>query len=628
MHQEIPRDKLDRHFVSDATFVLDSSVEGRNPRRIDGTRVSELKSIQDWYRDDQGQAIYWLDAMSGTGKSTIARTVAAALTLGTNVEDNNEAPNHIFLAASFFFSRGDTSRNTTRNLFPTIASSLATRRPDTRQYIAEAARELGNLESSGFLLTWDLLIRDPLLKYAADMKSPERWVVIIDALDECQSTGDILPMLSRLGQGSKLGTGPLQIRFLITSRPERHIKDAFSKLHESQVRSSMLEKVAIVDSGSKLLEENDIKTFLRVELARVAAERTPKDHGWPGEDAIRQLTIKTEGLFIYADTCCRFIDHPLAKERLDEVLKGTDEALGPQGSLFAIYNTVLRHPMEVCTKKEMQKLGNILGPIVVLAEPVSVPTLAQLLPKQDLNDCGQLSARLADLHSVISVPENANDPVKLHHLSFQNFLVDPKTQQSHPHFWINAKEMHSAMLKRCLDILKEDLQEQDICHVRLPGCPVSQLSPAEIQKHIPLHLQYACRHWVHHVSHLDLGSEVASEIYDFLHLKFLYWLEATSWIQEMPASITMFIQLQEMLKCVEARAATRGRPRTRRGAGCHQDGAVAQLAVFVKDAHRFLLSNRSIIERAPLQIYSSALVFSPTESVVRKTFGRTGCGTS
>lgn len=85
----------------------------------------------------------------------------------------------------------------------------------------------------------------------------------------------------------------------------------------------------------------------------------------------------------------------------------------------------------------------------------------------------------------------------------------------------------------------------------------------------------------------------------------------------------MFTQLQEMLKSVEARAATRGRPRTRRGAGCHQDGAVAQLAVFVKDAHRFLLSNRSIIEKAPLQIYSSALVFSPTESVVRKKFGRT-----
>ena len=40
----------------------------------------------------------------------------------------------------------------------------------------------------------------------------------------------------------------------------------------------------------------------------------------------------------------------------------------------------------------------------------------------------------------------------------------------------------------------------------------------------------------------------------------------------------------------------------------------------VQDAERFILSNRTIIEQAPLQTYASALVFSPTESLTRKCY--------
>ena len=42
------------------------------------------------------------------------------------------------------------------------------------------------------------------------------------------------------------------------------------------------------------------------------------------------------------------------------------------------------------------------------------------------------------------------------------------------------------------------------------------------------------------------------------------------------------------------------------------------LHAIVKDAERFLLSNKGIVQRAPLQTYASALVFSPYESQIRK----------
>jgi WD40 repeat protein len=46
----------------------------------------------------------------------------------------------------------------------------------------------------------------------------------------------------------------------------------------------------------------------------------------------------------------------------------------------------------------------------------------------------------------------------------------------------------------------------------------------------------------------------------------------------------------------------------------------AELSLFLFDARRFILQNRSIIDYAPLQLYSSAIVFAPKESIMRSTF--------
>ncbi|KAI9903260.1 hypothetical protein N3K66_002612 [Trichothecium roseum] len=47
---------------------------------------------------------------------------------------------------------------------------------------------------------------------------------------------------------------------------------------------------------------------------------------------------------------------------------------------------------------------------------------------------------------------------------------------------------------------------------------------------------------------------------------------------------------------------------------------VRQLAGLVRDARRFVLANKVSIQTAPLQVYASALVFSPEDSLVRKQF--------
>lgn len=50
-----------------------------------------------------------------------------------------------------------------------------------------------------------------------------------------------------------------------------------------------------------------------------------------------------------------------------------------------------------------------------------------------------------------------------------------------------------------------------------------------------------------------------------------------------------------------------------------QNGPMNLLSM-IRDAHRFILYNRFVIENSPLQVYVSALIFCPTESIIRKLF--------
>jgi pantothenate kinase-related protein Tda10 len=70
-----------------------------DPTCLPNTRVDLLREIHSWADGENSPGIFWLSGLAGTGKSTIAQTVAADY----HAEGR--------LAASFFFSRagGDVS---------------------------------------------------------------------------------------------------------------------------------------------------------------------------------------------------------------------------------------------------------------------------------------------------------------------------------------------------------------------------------------------------------------------------------------------------------------------------------------------------------------------------------------
>ena len=94
--------------------------DGEPPECLEGTRVDLLKEIEGWSANPGDRCIFWLNGMAGTGKSTIARTVARKLdTKGC-------------LGASFFFSRDSVDLNNADRFLPLLHFSSQECPPTSR----------------------------------------------------------------------------------------------------------------------------------------------------------------------------------------------------------------------------------------------------------------------------------------------------------------------------------------------------------------------------------------------------------------------------------------------------------------------------------------------------------------
>lgn len=92
------------------SFKVQGALLGALNKRscLKGTRTAVMKQITDWIQSADADAprVLWLSGMAGTGKSTIAYTIA------------REYQEQSRLGAFFAFNRSDPSASMAKNLFP------------------------------------------------------------------------------------------------------------------------------------------------------------------------------------------------------------------------------------------------------------------------------------------------------------------------------------------------------------------------------------------------------------------------------------------------------------------------------------------------------------------------------
>ncbi|KAK1216561.1 hypothetical protein PQX77_020807 [Marasmius sp. AFHP31] len=270
-------------------------------------------------------------------------------------------------------------------------------------------------------------------------------LVIIDGLDECgdeQTQKRILSMI----QSAFHDTPHLPLRFLICSRPEAWLQEAFAAN-----RLSRLSKCILLNDQFRPAE--DIIRYYRHQFQEIVSDpkynqvRFPDP--WPTEEDLKTLVDKSCSQFVYAATVSRFIahgdDHPM--DRLHLILKSAPSSqpgTSPYRELDTLYNTILS------ANPNHDKVHCILAVIVTLLSLGILPSgmMSPVEQRLDLTPVfielllglpsGLVALRLRGMHSVLNI-RGRDNVVSVHHTSFREYLLD-RARSGHFHIDIDTQK--------------------------------------------------------------------------------------------------------------------------------------------------------------------------------------------
>ena len=470
-----------------------------------GTRTAILDEIELWIRDFYDpRAVYWLNGLAGTGKSTIAQTIAER-----TFADGR-------LGASFFCSRDFEDRSNLQLIFPTLAVQLARRYTEFRSTFIRLVQSDPEIVRESLYNQMKNLIAQPLAKSSIST------VIVIDALDECKDEEPASAILSVLGQ---FVANVPNIKFFITGRPESRIREGFRlPLLVGATDLFILHEVEPGQVG------NDIRLFFKNSFSEL--KRYRRELGdWPSEEQVNLLCERAAGLFVYAVATFRFIDEKnnSPKKQLDRLLQSQKGSIlegktkfKANAMLDSLYTSILKEAFSGDDAENEPRIRSVLGAVVLTANPLSPSAIAALLGFE----LDEVLPLLSSLHSLLILQDDTDQPVRPFHKSFPDFIVDP-TRCVDPRFRVYPPDQHAELLFSCLDTMNRELK-QNIC--KLPdGVINSEVIDLRerTSEHIGQALKYACRSWYKHLVGA-IPARITPVLRRFLKEKFLFWLEVLS----------------------------------------------------------------------------------------------------
>jgi energy-coupling factor transporter ATP-binding protein EcfA2 len=458
---------------------------------LGGTRQQIIEEITEWANSvDDPHRILLLTGVAGSGKSTIAHTVARLF-------------DHLKrLGASFCFDRAQQAGRRLDWVFTTVARDLADFDQKLKCSLRNEVQRRGLRKSTHLQEQFESFILKPVRKMQ-DTIGPI--LIVIDALDESGDRESRRVFLKILM--SQLPELPSNYRILLTTRPEKDILDTFEG--QSSVLCKHMEDIDLESTNQ------DISVFIEQELAGVI------DLKW-----CKQLTAKAEGLFQWAFTACLFIQGD-GEEGLDpmEQLKPLLSST-PQSSklerLDQLYSDVLNQTFKKEDATRMKRFKWIMGRVMAARQPLSIATLNAMGTEDDLQDIGLI---IRPLGSLLHGVTQHDVPVHSLHTSFRDFLVDGNRSGK---FHVELPLGHQSLAIACLETMKNGLQF-NICNLETSYLYNKDM-PELAKCTIPTHLSYSCQFWADHLQNTSTHSKVIQEVNEFMNNRLLYWLEVLSLI--------------------------------------------------------------------------------------------------
>ncbi|KAI0076571.1 hypothetical protein K474DRAFT_1675491 [Panus rudis PR-1116 ss-1] len=385
------------------------------------TRRGTLEVVEDWFThfDDDSPRIFWLHGPPGIGKTAVAKSVASyAQQHGNGI-----------LAANFFFSvRIGDGCSDGKLLFPTIAHQLASFHPSLKTSIAAALRKDIVLPQGTIESQFHGLFEQPLLSYLQQStiaREPDTpFVVVLDGLDECADHSMMKKILRKLVElAPQLHR---RVKLFLTSRPEDYISSILRHQSKGCVRGYDFQHEERAHSS------DDMRVYFCDTLNDISQrKRWGHPESWLSSDDLGRLVDRADGLFIYAATVVRFMEHSWKhpSKSMSIVLNDTDEVAKAKvlAPIDQLYRAILKNAVPPDEQDPVAFIRHIQCILInVVCESVlhsnEIPWALQVEP------ASELTAILQPLHSVLKISRTIEGdlvgPMGTLHRSFNEFIMD------------------------------------------------------------------------------------------------------------------------------------------------------------------------------------------------------------
>ncbi|KAI1207640.1 WD40 repeat-like protein [Annulohypoxylon truncatum] len=558
-------------------------------KRIEQTKGGLLRESYRWildhhdflrWRNNFDSRLLWIKGDPGKGKTMLLCGIIDEMIQHfpdfNTMDEIKEEPSSPDCLLSFFFCQATDDRlNNAKGVLRGLIYLLVKQQPSLERHIQTKYEHTGKtlfedvnawVALSGIFTK---ILEDPMLPTT---------ILVIDALDELDEREAHLTQLLNL----IMNTPPeSKVKWLLSSRNKIEIEEKL-KTDQSRARLS-LELKSNADHVS-----HAVNAYIDHCISEIPALQKQLNLQVYVRDQMRQ---KAHGTFLWVG----LVVQELKKARSFQI-KPIINAV-PTG-LVELYSRMIRQiqGLEYGTPAYCQQ---VLSTITTTYRPLYLEELAALsgLPEDEFGKEGtEALVEIVKLcGSFLTIQEGR---IFIIHQSAQDFLCERAKDVIFPR---GIEAAHYDMFSRSIQIMSQTLR-RNVYNLDDWG-----ISTKNIIRPRPDPLgatQYSCIHWVDHftVSQPEgrpqhdafLGYSLADT---FLKKHYLHWLEALSILQNVSQGISAMVKLNTLIP-----------------------NSFKQYSEFAKDATRFVRHNKLAIESSPLQVYTSALVFSPSQSIIRRHF--------
>ncbi|KAK4443458.1 putative vegetative incompatibility protein HET [Podospora aff. communis PSN243] len=564
------REEISKHDRCLAHFL------STNPR-LDKKRIEEdkgglLTDAYRWVLDNpdfcrwHGQPesrLLWIKGDPGKGKTMLLCGIINEL------EEAMVAGGHCRNLAYFFCQATDSRINNAtavlRGLIYLLANQQPRLIPHLRKY-TDAGESLSDA-NAWFALSniLDRMLGDPSLKPTS---------LIIDALDECI---DGLPRLLQLIIG--ISSAVPRVKWIVSCRNWPNIEESLEAA-EQKIRLSLeLNEESISSAVNKFIQHK------MDELARL------KRYDDKTKTAVQHhLTSNANDTFL----CVALVCQELTNVSRSRVLTKLNTFPPGLGSLYQRMIDQIRRSDEADLCKQ------VLAVLCSTYRPITIQELTSFIDiSEGISDDLEFLTEIVGLcGSFLTLRAST---IYFIHQSAKDVLLKEAFNVIFPS---GIPDMHHAIFLRSLRIMTNTLRHD----IYTLGAPGSSIDDAKLPNPDPLAAaRYACVYWVDHLYDWQSSDNTkppdvfqdGGVINDFLRQHYLHLLEALSLCRSMSQGVLSMVKLDSILQ---------------------QRTIASHLPSLVHDMRRYILYCRWLVENHPLQVYSSALVFSPVRSITRGLF--------